>query len=111
MNFIGMFTDHKMWGSGYPEIIEETQLVTKRCIKNVLNGKALKKTLLSLKAVYQALERLLMKVFCEEENVEIYLTFLLTLIGSCIRSNFAALNDQSTIKLTQKYLEFQNRVS
>ena len=52
MNFIGMFTDHKMWRSGYPEIIEETQLVTKRCIKNVLNGKAFKKTLLSLKAVY-----------------------------------------------------------
>ena len=52
MNFIGMFTDHKMWGSGYPEIMEETQLVTKRCIKNVLKGKSFAKTLLSLKAVY-----------------------------------------------------------
>ena len=51
MNFIGMFTNHKMWGSGYAETTEAGQLVTKDYIKNVLNGKAFAKALFGLKAV------------------------------------------------------------
>ena len=66
MNFIGMLTNHKMRGSGYAEIIEEAWLDTKGCIKNVLNGKAFAKALLSLKAVNKALEHLLLEVSYEE---------------------------------------------
>ena len=66
-----------------------------------------------MKAVNEALERLLLKVFCEEENVEIDPTCLLTFIYSCNRCNRsnldAALDDQSTLELIQRYLEFQNR--
>ena len=109
-NFIGMLTNHKMRGSGYAEIIEETRFVTKSCLKNVLNGKAFAKTLFSLKAVNEALERLLLEVFCKEEDVEIHTTCLLTLTA-CNRSNLdTSLNDQSSIDLIQRYLEFQNRV-
>ena len=65
----------------------------------------------SLKAVNDALERLLLEVFCEDENGEVHPKCLLTLIDSCNRSNLdIALNDQSTIELIQRYLEFQNRV-
>ena len=97
MNSIGMVTNHKMQGSGYIEITEEPWLVTKGCIKNKLNVKGFAKTLFSLKAVNEALEHLLLEVFCEEENVEIHPTCLLTLTDSHNRSNLdAALNDQST---------------
>ena len=50
-------------------------------------------------------------MLCEEENVETNPTCFLILTDSCNKSNFdAALNDQSTIELSQKYLEFQNPV-
>ena len=50
-------------------------------------------------------------MFYEEENVEIHPICLLTVIESCNGSNLdAALNDQSTIELIQRYLEFQNLV-
>ena len=58
MNFIGML-NHKMRESGYADIIEEAQLLTKGCIKNVLNGKAFVKTLFSLKAVNELIQRYL----------------------------------------------------
>ena len=51
MNFIGILTNHKMQGSGCAEIIEEVQLVTKGCIKNVFNEEASSKALFSLKVV------------------------------------------------------------
>ena len=108
-----MLTNHKMRRSAYAETIEESRLVTKGCIKNVLNGEAFAKALFNVKAVNEALERLLLKVFCEEENVEIHPTCLLTFIHSCNRCNRsnldAALDDQSTLELIQRYLEFQNR--
>ena len=69
------------------------------------------KRLFSLKVISEALERLLLEMFYEEEHVEIHPTCLLTLIDSCNRSNLdAALIDQSTIDLIQRYLEFQNFV-
>ena len=111
VNFIGLLTNHKIRGYGYAEIIEGIRLVTKSYTKNVLNGNAFAKALFSLKAVNEVLEPLLLEVFCEEENVEIHLTCLLTLIDSYNSNNLdAALHDQSTIELIQRYLEFQNHV-
>ena len=43
MNFIWMLTNHKMWRSGYADIIEEARIVTKGCIKNLLDGKTFAK--------------------------------------------------------------------
>ena len=40
MNFIGTLANHKMWRSGYADIIEEARIVKKGCMKNMLNGKA-----------------------------------------------------------------------
>ena len=106
-----MRTNHKMWESRYAEIIEAARLVTKGCIKNVLNGKAFAKALFSLKAVNEALEHLLLELFCKEENIKMHPACLLTLIDSSNRSNLdAALNDQSTIELIQRYSAFQSRV-
>ena len=66
----------------------------------MLNGKAFAKAFFNLKAVNEALERLLLEVFCKEENFEIHLTCFLTHINSCKRNNLdAALSDQSTIEL------------
>ena len=97
-----------MRGSGYVEIIEEARLVANGCIKNV---KEFAKVLFNLKAVNEALEHLLLEVFCEEENVGIHPTCLLTLIGSYNGSNLdSALTDQSTTELIQGYLEFYNPV-
>lgn len=62
MNFVGMLTNHEMWGSWYAESIEEESLVTKGCIKDVLNGKPFANALFSLKAVNNALEGLLFEV-------------------------------------------------
>ena len=59
-------TNHKMRESGYAEINEETRVVTKVCIKNVLSEKAFAKAYYSLKAVNEALEHLLLEVFCKE---------------------------------------------
>ena len=104
MNVIGILTNHIMRGSGYVEIIEKARLVANGCIKNV---KEFAKVLFNLKAVNEALEHLLLEVFCEEENVGIHPTCLLTLIGSYNGSNLdAALKDQSTTELIQRYLEF-----
>ena len=62
MNFVEMVTNHEMWGSWYAEIIEEERLVTKGCVKDVLNEKPFANALFSLKAVNKALERLLLEV-------------------------------------------------
>ena len=65
MNYIGMLTGHKMRGSVQSEILQEAGLVTKGCIKNVLSGKAFAKALFNLKATNEALERMLLEVYCE----------------------------------------------
>ena len=44
MNFTGRLSNHKMGESGYAEVIEEARLVTKACIKNLLNGKHLQRS-------------------------------------------------------------------
>lgn len=71
MNFIGMLTCRKMKGSGYTKILFEVQLVTSGSLKGVLSGKAYAKSPFCLKTVYEAMERLLMERFTEEENITI----------------------------------------
>ena len=66
MNFIGMLTKNKARGSGYAEILMEAKLVKSGTLKSVLSGKAYAKALFNLKAVVEALERLLFDVFTEE---------------------------------------------
>ena len=70
MNYMGMITCHKCRGSGYSEILLESQLVTSGCLKSVLSGKAYSKALFCLKTVCEALERLLMEQFIREESIK-----------------------------------------
>ena len=63
MYYLGMLTGHKMCGSGYTELLLETQLVTTGSLKGVLSGKAYTKSLFCLKTVCEAMERLLMERF------------------------------------------------
>ena len=65
MNYIGMLTNPKMLGSGYKEILFEAQLVTSGSMKGVLTGKAYAKALFCLKAVCEAMERLLIERFLQ----------------------------------------------
>ena len=86
MNYIGMLTGHKMRGSGYAEILFEAQLVTTGSLKGVLSGKAYAKDLFCLKTVCEAMERLLMERFVEENNIRIDdPTALLTMTQTCNR--------------------------
>ena len=85
INYIGTLTNKKMRGSGYAEIPTEAQLVNSGSMKGVLSGKAYAKSLFCLKVVCEAMERLLIERFCEEENIPIDdLEVLLNLIDSCI---------------------------
>ena len=68
---MGMVTGHTSRGSGYAEILIEAELVTSGCLRSVLTGKAYAKALFCLKAVSEAMERLLIKRFVEERNVEV----------------------------------------
>ena len=105
MNFIGMLTGHKMRGSGYTKILSEAQLVTSGSLKGVLSGKAYAKSLFCLKTVCEAMERLLMEQFAEEENITITdQAALLDMTQSCNRENLdKALNASSTLNLIKKY--------
>ncbi|KAG1662734.1 hypothetical protein GQR58_020782 [Nymphon striatum] len=71
MNYIGMLTGHKCMGSGYSEILLEAGLVTSGCLKSVLKGKVYAKALFCLKTVSEAMERLLIECFTEEENADV----------------------------------------
>ena len=68
MNYIGMLKNHKARGSGHAEILFATGLAEKRCLKNILSGKAFAKATFNLKA----LDRLLIDVFVEQRNTEIH---------------------------------------
>ena len=59
MNFIGMLTKKKARGSGHAAILIEAKLVTSGTLASVLSGKAYSTALFNLKAVEEALERLL----------------------------------------------------
>ena len=84
MNYIGMLTAHKCNGSGYFKILIEAKLVTSGCLGSVLRGKAYPKALYCLKTVIEAMERLLIERFVEEEKVELTNSnALLDLVQTC----------------------------
>ena len=54
---------------------------------------------------------MLLEVYCEEESVQIQPETLLSLIKSCDRQHLdETLVDESTCKIVQCYIEFQNKV-
>jgi hypothetical protein len=112
MNYMGMLTAHKCRGSGYTEILLEAQLVTSGCLKSVLSGKAYAKALFCLKTVCEAMERLLMERFIDEENIQIVdPEAILNLMKSCDRQHLdLALIDPSTQNIIQKYQAFEDKV-
>jgi len=87
MNYIGILTGHKMCGSGYVEILLEAQLVTSGSMTGVLSGSAYAKTLFCLKTVCEAMERLLMERFAEENIPISDPAALLNITQSCTREN------------------------
>ena len=112
MNCMGMLTGHKCKGSGYAEILIEAELVTSGCLEGVLKGKAYAKALFCLKIVREAMERLLLQRFMEEENVEITNPkALFDLVQTCSRENLdLALKDPSTLDILKKYEAYENKV-
>ena len=112
MNYLGMVTGHKCKGSGYAEIILEAGLVTSGCMKSVLSGKAYAKALFCLSTFCEAMERLLMERFMEEESLQIDSPVaLLNLVQSCTRENLnLALQDDSTTTIILKYIEYEGKV-
>ena len=112
MNYMGMITSHKLRGSGYAEILQEANLVTSGCLKNVLSGKAYAKALFCLETVSEAMERLLMERFIEEESVKIDdPAAILNLVNLCCRHNTdAAVKDLSVLNIFQKCSEFEEKI-
>lgn len=112
MNYMGMLTGHKCRGSGYSEIIIEAGLVTSGCLPSVLKGKSYTKALFCLKAVSEAMERLLIEKFTEDESVEVTNpTTLLSLVQNCNRQTLnVALQDPSVIELLDKYTAYEEKV-
>jgi hypothetical protein len=112
MNYIGMVTGHKCMGSGYSEILIEAQLVTSGCLSSVLRGKAYAKALFCLKTVSEAMERLLIERFIEDEKLEVTNPVaLLNLVQTCSREILDhALQDQSTLTMLDKYAAYEDKV-
>ena len=114
MNYLNMLC-HKLAGSGYSEILIEADLVTSGCLRGVLNGKAYSKSLfyLCLKTVCEAMERLLLEGFMEEEK-DLTITdpvALLILVQSCDRVNLdTAIKDPMTLNVIEKYIQYENKV-
>jgi len=112
MNYIGMVTGHKCRGSGYSEILIEADLITSGCLNSVLKGKAYAKALFCLKTVCEAMERLLIERFIEEEKVEVTNPVaLLNLVQACSRETLdIVLQDPSTLTILEKYVTYEDKV-
>lgn len=112
MNYMGMITSNKCRGSGYSDILIEAGLVTSGCLKNVLKGKAYAKALHCLKTVSEAMGRLLIERFLEEENMEINIPMaLFNLTQSCnCESLNAAIKDRNTATILEKYVAYKRKV-
>lgn len=112
MNYMGMVTGHKCLGSGYSEILIEADLITGGCLKSVLKGKAYAKALFCLKTVSEAMERLLIERFIEEEKVEVtHPEALLNLVQTCSRDTLdLALQDPFTLTILEKYVAYEDKV-
>jgi hypothetical protein len=112
MNYINMLTGHKCRGSGYSEILIEAGLVTSGCLSSVLKGKAFAKAMFCLKTVSEAMERLLMERFIDEENVDVSNPkALFNLIQSCSQETLdLALQDPSTLTILKKHNTYEDKV-
>ena len=107
-----MVTGHKCRGAGYAEILIEAGLTTSGSLKSVLSGKSYAKALFNMKVVTEAFERLLINVFQDEVNVDIQNETLVNLIHCCNSQNLdATLKDPSLLKVINKYLDYQQKVS
>ncbi|GFS04694.1 hypothetical protein ElyMa_006502000 [Elysia marginata] len=82
---IGTFHVIKITGSGYAEIITETNLTTSGCLNRVLRGKQFNRSVWCLKIVCEAMERLLLDVFVQEMSEpaqgDVVLNTLISLIS------------------------------
>ena len=109
---MGMVTGHKCRCSGYAEILIEAELVTSGCLRSVLVGKAYAQALFCFKAVSEAMERLLIERFVEEQNVEVSNPVaLVNLVQTCSRDNLdLAMKDPSTLVILQKYMTHEEQV-
>jgi len=79
----------------------------------VLSGKAFTKSLFCLKSVAEALERLLVEVFFEENQISTSDTpehFNNIALGCTSATLNGALADKSTTSLIQQYMDFQDSV-
>lgn len=111
MNYIGKLTGRKCLGAGYAEILIEAGLATSGCLKNILSGKSYSKALFSLRAVTEALERLLINVFLEEEKPDIPHETLINLIHCCTCENLdSTLKNPSLLNLIYQYKQYQDKV-
>ena len=112
MNYMGMVTGHKCRCSGYAEILIEAELVTSGCLRKVLVGKAYAQALFCLKAVSEAMERLLIERFVEEQNLEVgNPVALFNLVQTCSRDNlYIAMKAPSTLVVLQKYMTYEEQV-
>ena len=90
MKYIGMLTSHKCMGSGYSQILLESGLGISGCLQSVLKGKAYTKALFCLKTVSEAMQRLLIECFSEEENVDV--TYTVTLLSAAQNFSRESLN-------------------
>ena len=96
--------------SGYSYILFETHLVTSGCIKSVLSGKAYAKTILSLRTVCEAIERLLIEQFMKVEDVEMRNHVALLKVVKFCHSENLVLEDGSFQDFIKKYREFEDKV-
>lgn len=111
MNYIGMLIGNKCKGSGYSEILIEAELVTTGCLNSALKGKAYAKALFSLKTVSEAMQRLLLEKFSQDESTEVTNPgSLLNLVQKCNRKNLdLALQDPDTLTILQNYTSYEDR--
>ncbi len=111
MNYMGKLTGRKCLGAGYTAILIEAGLATSGCLKNILSGKSYAKALFSLRAVTEALERLLINVFLEEEKPDIPNETLINLIHCCTCENLdSTLKNPSLLNLINQYKQYQDKV-
>ena len=106
MHYFGMVTGCKCRGPGYAKIFIEAELVTSGCLDSVLSRKACAKDLFGLKIVTEAIERLLIKKFVEEENVPVTENKDLFNLGwTCSRGTLnITMRDSSILTILEKYV-------
>ena len=66
-----MLTGYKCRGSGYSEILIESDLASSGCLKSILSGKSYSRAMFSFKVVTDALAHLLLNAFLGDEKFEI----------------------------------------